>query len=125
MIVEIAPVGWLDDRQVKYLRQAVWKAIAQNCDAIIISGMTLRYRATSGLAELAAIVTDAYDVAPRIPIWLCHISPDLRAAVSLAALDTRWHFAPDLLTTRDAIARAALVSQQPHDLPATEAAIHD
>jgi len=103
MIVELAPRGWLDARQGQRLRRDVLAALRRGCTAIVISGMELRYRDVAGLAEVAALIDDAREHSPNVPIWLCHISPDLRCAATLADIDGAWRMAPDRQTALDHI----------------------
>ena len=112
MIVELTPSGWLDTHKATRLSHDVMQAIEHGCTAIIISGTDLRYLDVLGLAGLGAVIADAHAAAPHIPIWLCHISPDLRAAATLAALDTGigWHLASDLVTAHECIAQHAAQS---------------
>ena len=105
MIVELAPQGWLDARQASRLRRDALIALNRGCAAIIISGMELRYRDVVGLAALAALLDETRAHSPDVPIWLCHISPDLRAAAALAALDDTWLLAADRATALDSIMR--------------------
>jgi len=103
MIVELAPRGWLDARQGQRLRRDVLAALKRGCSAVVISGMELRYRDVAGLAEVVALIEDARELSPGVPIWLCHISPDLRCAATLAGVDGAWHMAPDRRTALDRI----------------------
>ena len=103
MLVELTPQGWLDARQAARLRHDTLVALNRGCAAIIISGMDLRYRDVAGLAGLAALLAEARGHSPAVPIWLCHISPDLQAAAALAALSDAWSLAPDRATALDNI----------------------
>jgi anti-anti-sigma regulatory factor len=103
MIVELTPRGWLDARQGQRLRHDVLAALKRGCTAIVVSGIELRYCDVAGLAEVAALIDDARDHSPGVPIWLCHISPDLRCAARLSGVDGVWHMAPDRQTALDHI----------------------
>ena len=103
MIVELIPKGWLDGCQTSRLRRDIFIALNRDCAAILISGEELRYRNVDGLAAFCALLAEAQAHSPRIPIWLCHISPDLRAAATLAAVDQHWNLAPDRATALDSI----------------------
>lgn len=105
VIVELTPRGWLDTRQATRLRRDVLIALNRGCEAIIISGIDLRYRDVSGLAGLGALLAETRAHSPQVPVWLCHISPDLRAAAALAALDDSWLLVPDRATALDSIMR--------------------
>ncbi|HKD74599.1 MAG TPA: hypothetical protein VKB76_03860 [Ktedonobacterales bacterium] len=103
MIVELSPRGWLDARQGQRLRRDVLAALKRGCTAIVVTGMELRYRDVAGLAEMATLIDDAREHSPGVPIWLCHISPDLRCAATLAGVDGAWHMAPDRQTALEHI----------------------
>lgn len=101
---EFAPLGWLDDAQVGRLRAQIASGTAPG-EPVIISGARLRYRDVAGLAALAALVDD---LAAARPVWLCHVPPDLTAALGLAGRGADWRIAPSL-----AIARRQIAAQTP------------
>jgi hypothetical protein len=104
MIVECTPRGWLDTRQVHRLQRRVQRALRELCDALLLSGNELRYRDAEGLAQFVIWLDTLQRAHPTMPIWLCHLAPDLLAALHLADLGTTWHIVPDRATALRALA---------------------
>ncbi len=107
MIAECHPQGTLDARQVARLRHDLLAALAHGCAGIIISGGALRYGGVEGLAQLAALLDEMQAAYPWVPIWLCHLAPDLLAAIDLAGLGDRWQITPDRASALEAMANIA------------------
>jgi len=107
MIAECHPQGALDTRQVARLRHDLLAALAHGCAGVIISGGALRYGGVEGLAQLAALLDDMRASYPWVPLWLCHLAPDLLAAIDLAGMGAQWHIAPDRATALDEMAEVA------------------
>jgi|GEM_PF-5908204 len=94
-IAEWTPQGSLTSRLVAQLAAQMWTTLAEPCGAVIISGADLRYRQPEGLAALLELLDEITVKFPHLHIWLCHLAPDLRAAISLGAVNGQWHIAPD------------------------------
>ncbi len=106
MIAECNPEGRIDARQVARLRHAMLAALAHGCVGILISGSAVRYGGVEDVAHLAALLDEIQAAYPWVPVWLCHLPPDFRAAIDLADLSTAWQIAPDSATARAVLANA-------------------
>ena len=96
--VEFAPSGQLDHHLVGQLRHQWQVRRPQDITAVLITGSALRYQDPEGLAEFAALLEAWHAEQPSLPIWLCHLEPEIVLARQLADIGAWWQVAPDRAT---------------------------
>ncbi|MBA3824773.1 MAG: AAA family ATPase [Ktedonobacterales bacterium] len=97
-LLEFTPKGALDHHLIAQLRDQ-WRASQPSAaTGVVISGSALRYTTPEGLAEFATLLEAWHAERPDLPLWLCHLEPEIVLARQLADIGHWWQIAPDRAT---------------------------
>jgi anti-anti-sigma regulatory factor len=101
MLLELHPDGLLDRFRVAQMQRRLSHELTPATRIVLVNGASLFYHHVEGLADFLALLEDVE--ARGAAVALCHIAPNMQAAMDLAEWRDRWPIYVDREAALDAL----------------------